>query len=80
MARLPAKCRLCSARRRDGVDISWAGLCPPCGEREVDQWERDLSDITHERYWNNQRATREGIRKKQLMDIYATIAAYPNMF
>lgn len=80
MARMPTKCRLCDARRRDGVDISWGALCPPCGEAEVREWERDLSDITHQRYWEKARAIREGIRKKQLMDIQATIAAYPNMF
>lgn len=60
--------------------ISWHGLCPVCGPRELVSWARDLSDITHERYWEAARGVREGIRKRQIADIQATIAAYPDMF
>lgn len=79
MARLPTRCRLCGVHKRDGHVISWAGLCPPCGESEVRTWAVDNTDITGQRYWEIWAKRREGIRRRQLLDIQATIAAYPDL-
>lgn len=79
MARHPASCRLCGALGGSDKPISARGLCEPCSEGELWEWEQDLSDITSHRYWYAARRTREALRQKMDADLLATIAANPDI-